>query len=178
MIIHEILENLIGLHCWDVYHNRHLNLSLSFGQPIMRIREPEKVKSRNAGVRLRHAHRRVTVRGEWWLWVFSASWKLSVKGYGKITDTSSLKEMRRGLALLDGQILTGVSINPRTSTTEMNFDLGAKLSIQRISSRDDNDIWSLYQPNSYVLSVRADGKYKNNPGDTPPEDYNWKPIAE
>jgi hypothetical protein len=178
MITHEVLENLIGLYCWDVYYHHRLNLSISFGQPIVRIREPERVKSRNAGFRLRRAHRLVTVRGEWWLWVFSASWKLSVRGYGKITDASPLKKMRRGLALLDGQILTGVSINPRTSATEMKFDLGAKLSIRRISPQDDEDMWSLYQPNSYVLSVRADGKYNNDPGDTPPEHNEWKPIAE
>jgi hypothetical protein len=178
MSIYETFEKIIGLHCWDVYFNRYLNLSMSFGEPIVRIREPEKVRSKNAGFRLRHAHRLVTVRGEWWLWIFSASWKLSVKGYGKITDTSPLKEMRRGLALLDGQILTGFSINPRTSATEMEFDLGSKLSIRRLSAGDEFDIWSLYQPNGYVLSVRADGKYQDEPGSTTPDQIEWKPIAE
>jgi hypothetical protein len=176
--VHETFEKLIGLHCWDVYYNKHLNLSMSFGDPIMRIREPEKVKSTNAGFRLRRAHRLVTIRGEWWFWLLSASWKLSVKGYGKITDISPLKQMRRGLALLDGQILTGVSINPRTSATEMIFDLGAKLSIRRLSAQDDSDIWSLYQPNGHVLSVRADGKYHDDPGKTAPNQIEWKPIAE
>ena len=60
----------------------------------------------------------------------------------------------------------------------MKFDLGAKLSIRRISSQDDEDLWSLYQPNGYVLSVRADGKYNNDPEDMSPEHYEWKPIAE
>ena len=83
MIIHEILENLIGLHCWDVYHHHDLNLSMSFGQPIMRIREPKKVRSKIERVRLVRAHRLVTVRGEWWWWIISAYWKLSVRALTK-----------------------------------------------------------------------------------------------
>ena len=178
MIIHEILEILIGLHCWDVYYNDDLNLSMSFGQPIMKIREPKKVHSKIERIRQVRAHRLVTVRGEWWLWILSAYWKLSVKGSGEVTGASSLIKKKRALALLDGQKLTGVKINPKTSATQMEFDLGAKLSIRRFSSQDDGDIWSLYQPNGYVLSVRADGKYNNDPGDTPPEQNEWKPIVE
>ena len=178
MIIHEIFENLIGLHCWDVYYHHALNLSMSFGQPIMRIREPKKVRSKIERVRQVRAHRLVTVRGEWWLWIISAHWNLSVRGSDEITGSSSLIKKKRALALLDGQKLTGITINPKTSATQMEFDLGAKLSIRRYSPQHNGDIWSLYQPNGFVLSVRADGQYNNDLGDMPPEQNDWKPIVE
>ena len=178
MIIHEILENLIGLHCWDVYYHHDLNLSMSFGQPIMRIREPKKVRSQIERVRQVRAHRLITVRGEWWLWIISAYWKLSVRGSDEVTGTSSLIKKKRALALLDGQKLTGMTVHPTASATQMEFDLGAKLSIRRYSSENDGDIWSLYQPNGYVLSVGTDGKYRNKPGSRPTKQNDWKPIVE
>jgi hypothetical protein len=79
---------------------------------------------------------------------------------------------------LDGQKLTSVNVNPTTSATEMEFDLGAKLSIRRYGPKYDGDMWSLHQPNGFVLSVRADGKYNNDPEDMPPKQNVWKPIAE
>jgi len=39
------------------------------------------------------------------------------------------------------------------------------------------DIWSLYKPDGYVLSVRADGKYYDIPGNSDPEKIIWKPIV-
>lgn len=178
MIIHEILGNLIGLYCWDVYYHRDLNLSMSFGHPIMKIREPRKVRSKIEKVRQVYASRLVTVRGEWWLWILKAQWKLSVKGSDDVTRVSSLTKKKWALALLDGQKLTGISVNPTTLATQIEFDLGARLSIRRFSSQDDGDMWSLYQPNGYVLSLSADGKYKNKPGNRPTEQNDWKPIVE
>jgi hypothetical protein len=178
MDIDQTLKNFVGLHCWDVYYNKYLNLSMSFGQPIMRIHEPEDINSSDEGLRLRHSHRLVTVRGEWWFWIGSAYWKLSVKGHDKITPLTPLKRMRRGLALLDGQILTGISMNPKTSVTEMDFDLGAKLSIRRLSAQDDSAMWSLYQPNGHVLSIRANRTYKDGHGSMVLDQIEWKPIAE
>ena len=178
MIISETFDKIVGLYCWDVYYNKHLNLCMSFGQPVMRIREPESVDSPNEGFRIRRAHRLITVRGEWWLWVLSAYWKLSVKDFGEVTRVSSISKMKRGLSLLDGQILTNVQVNPKTAATEMEFDLGAKLSIRRRSVQHEGDMWSLYQPNSHVLSVRADGKNQDEPGDTASDELEWKPIAE
>ena len=178
MIIHEILENLIGLHCWDVYYNQDLNLSMSFGQPILKIREPKKSRSKIERVRQAHAHRLVTARREWWLWILSAHWKLSVKGIDEVTGSSSLTKKKWALSLLDGQKLIGVNVDSITSATQMEFDLGAKLSIRRFSSQSESDMWSLYQPSGYVLSVRSDGKYKNKPGNRHTKQSDWKPIIE
>ena len=78
---------------------------------------------------------------------------------------------------MDGQKLIRVSVDPETSATQLDFDLGASLSIRRMGIKSDGDIWSLYQPNGYVLSVRADGKYYDDPSDTEFGKSEWKPIV-
>lgn len=78
---------------------------------------------------------------------------------------------------LDGQKLIYLNFNPNTSATQLGFDLGAKLHIRRMRIQNDGDVWSLYKPDHYVLSVRGDGKYHYDLGDITPDKYVLKPIV-
>ena len=73
------------------------------------------------------------------------------------------------MARLDGQRLTGVTLEPLTGATEFAFDLGATLQVRRLVA-DDSDIWTLYKPNGYVLGIRGDGSCTHAKGTTPEDE--------
>ncbi len=175
-IVEAKFQELYGVVCWRVEWDRNLNLSMNFGQPSLSILEPRVVKSKDKKVADSFKYRRVTPRGEWFFWVLMGYWRLSIKDFDEVSGAASYKRKRMALARLDGQKLINVSVNPETSATKLSFDLGAVLSIRRLEIKSDGDIWSLYQPNDNVLSVRADGKYYDDPGDTEFGKHIWKPI--
>ena len=176
-IVESKFEELYGIPCWKVKWDGNLNLSMNFGQPYLHVREPKEVRSRYKKVSDSFKYRHVTIRGEWFFWVLSCYWKLSIRDFDEVTSATSYKRKNIALARLDGQKLTRVSVNPETSATQMEFDLGARLSIRRMGLESDGDIWSLYKPNGYVVSVRADGEYFDDPGDTAHGKNKWKPIV-
>jgi hypothetical protein len=170
-------EELYGLPCWKVEWDANLNLSMNFGQPSLHIHEPKELKSSDEKISDSFKYRDVTVRGEWYFWILSGYWKLSIRDFDEVTGATSYKRKSMALARLDGQKLMHVRIDPKTSATEMEFDLGAILSIRRVGLKTDEDIWSLCKPNGYVVSVRADGQYFDDPDDTPSGKNQWKPIV-
>ncbi len=51
------------------------------------------------------------------------------------------------------------------------FDLGGSLVVEPDESEPDSppdELWSLFEHNGKVLTLRADGTYKYQPGNTPP----------
>lgn len=162
--VESVFEPLYGLPCWGVHWERFLNLSMNFGEPSLSVIEPQESKSPSAQVRLRQAHRKVTVRGEWWLWIYCSYWKLSLRGTDVVTGASSRRQIRKALSLLDGQKLEQVVIQASTAATRFIFDLGGTLEVRRLSVDQDADLWILYTPAEYTLSVRGDGKFAYTPG--------------
>lgn len=64
-----------------------------------------------------------------------------------------------------------VSYDRERVSTTFEFDLGGSLVAEPDESeRDDpSDIWSLFKHNGKVLTLRGDGMYSYQPGNTPPE---------
>ena len=176
-IVESSLQEVFGVICWEPKWDINLNLSINFGQPHLSIREPKEVKSKYKTIRQTFRLRGVALHGEWLFWVLSGYWKLSIKDFGEVTSATRYKRMAMALARLDGQKLVHARVNSDTSATQLDFDLGARLTVRRSSIVGKGDIWSLYKPNGYVLSVRADGKYHDDPGDSDPKKFRWKPIA-
>jgi hypothetical protein len=152
------------LPCWGVHWEPQLNLSMNFGAPRLTVREPKKSTARSVRVRLQLSHRLVTVRGQWWLWLFWSRWTLSVQGLPSVRSTSSALRIREALRLLDGQRLVKTVISPADGRTRFEFDLGAILDVRELDRSTDTDIWSLYKPDRRVLSVRGDGFFSLGPG--------------
>lgn len=69
------------------------------------------------------------------------------------------------LAKLSGQIVTKVEIDPQTGETKFQFDLGGELKVHRWDRKSKDDLWMLYKPNGYVLTIRGDGQFSNKRGD-------------
>ncbi len=63
------------------------------------------------------------------------------------------------MARLDGQKLTSVEILPLTGATKFVFDLGCTLECRRFSKDSNKELWTLYKPSGYVLSVFGDGTF-------------------
>jgi hypothetical protein len=144
-------------------------MSMSFGRPNLLVRDPHVTKTRSRRFREFSSYRRITVKGEWWLWILCAHWRLTISPSIAATGSSSLREKNVAITRLDGQRLTGMTIDSITGFSEFVFDLGAKLQVRRFTA-DDSDIWTLYKPNGYVLGIRGDGTYTHGKGTTPADE--------
>jgi hypothetical protein len=163
----EITIGLIGQICWGVEYEKQLNLKMSFGKPRLRVREPYVSKSKSRRVREIVACRNATAKGEWWLWIFCAYWRIVVPNSVTATSSSPLRVKRAAMGRLSGQRLKGIRVNTNHVATHFAFDLGATLEVRRMEKASDADVWTLYKPNGYVLGVRGDGTFTYNRGTTP-----------
>ena len=158
-------QRLHGQLCWGMHWSQQLNLSMSIGDPTMEVgREPYESKSRVAEVRRSARRRRVRIRGRWWLWVYVAYWRIRREGALLAAGSSSLRDIQAALLDLEGQKLMDVRVNPGTGVTGFVFDLETVLEVRRRRRRSTDELWLLYEPGGYVLSVRGDGTYDHGPG--------------
>jgi hypothetical protein len=155
------LQPLYGHPCWGLRYDRSLNLSINFGRPSLHVREPFGTDSTSEAVRRMASRRRVTVRGEWWLWIYCAYWRLASGDLLLATGSSSLRRIERATAQLEGQELESVAVEPETGATRFDFDLGCVLHCRRFERDSDAELWMLYKPGGHVLSVHGDGTFRH-----------------
>jgi hypothetical protein len=153
------IRPLYGQPCWGLNYEQQLNLSMNFGKPSLRVREPFSTDSKSEAVRRLAARRLVTVRGEWWLWIFCCHWRIISDDLELATSSSSIRRVSQATAQLAGQKLVSVSVTPETGATSFVFDLGCVLSCRRFQRDDNVDLWTLYRPRGYVLSAFGDGSF-------------------
>ena len=159
--IDKSFQPLYGQPCWGLHHERLLNLSMNFGKPSLSVREPYNTDSKSKVVRQIAARRQVTVRGNWWLWVYLCYWRLTSDSLELATGSSSCRRIERATAQLEGQKLVSVEIQPETGATRFVFDLGCVLHCRRFKRNTDSELWMLYKPSGYVLSVHGNGKFSH-----------------
>lgn len=155
---------LYGQPCWGLNFDRQLNLSMNFGQPTLPIREPYESTSPSSLVQRMASQRRVTIRGEWWLWLRLCHWRLSLNDVVLATGSSSLRRIENAMSHLDGQKLAALSVNAETGWTRFTFDLGGQLECRRFRRESDDELWLLYRPRRYVLPMYANGCYHHGRG--------------
>jgi hypothetical protein len=164
-VIDRVFRRVYGQLCWGSHYDPLVNLSLSFGQPSLEIvMEPRKSRARSEAVKRLAARRLVSVKGRWWLWVYQAYWSISSKGERLASSSSSVCRKKQAAALLEGERLVRVDVNPQSGASRFTFDLGGELVVRRMSRDSTDELWLLYEPNRYVLSVRGDGTYDHEPG--------------
>ena len=157
------LRGVVGSICWGIESSRLTNLSMNFGEPRLRIlREPCKSKSRVEECSSDERRRLITVRGQWWVWVYVAYWRILRAGRTRASTSSSNRHTAEALRSLDGQRLIDVEVGATTMSTTFVFDLDTILEVRRRAPNDD-EIWLLYEPDGYVLSVRGDGTFDREP---------------
>ena len=158
--IEGVFAPIYGLPCWGVNYGRYLNLSLNFGPPRLRIREPRSTVSRSVVVRRNAARRLVTVKGRWWLWIYVSYWRLSYNGIVVSNRRwPAPRKMPDMLRDLEGQKLIRARVNSKTGATRFDFDLGAKLEVWKVDDREVYELWTLYvcSPQRRVFSLHSNG---------------------
>jgi hypothetical protein len=134
---------------------------MNFGSPSLDIREPLNTNAMSVVALRISTGRRVTVRGQWWLWIYHCYWRLSGNDLPAVTDSSSLRRIERATKHLDGQKLVSVAVEPDTGATRFVFDLGSILHCRRCERDSSDELWMLYKPNGYVLSVLGNGTFSH-----------------
>lgn len=130
-IIQDLFAPLYGQPCWGAKSGTAAFVTLEFGNPSLAIREPRAPKASDSPAVAKHMGRRhVIVRGERRLWIQSCAWKVMTGGkrigHSNPTGTSR-RPIDRAAEELNGQKLMQVTVNPRTSATVFEFDLGSRL---------------------------------------------------
>ena len=160
--VEKCFRPLIGMPCWRVSYDIYANLSMEFGEPHLRILDV--YGSKSALARRIVTRRSVIPAGRWTFWLRICYWTISSKGKSLATFSSGKRRMEDALRFLNGQKLVSVAVNPQTGATTLVFDLNGCLRARRFSRTSDEQLWCLYQPSGYCLSVRGNGTYDHAPG--------------
>ena len=170
--IDKTFQRLHGELCWGLQFDRQLNLSMNFGRPSLSIIQPFKTKSDSEVFR----RRAVTVRGEWWLWIYLCHWRITQDTHELATSSASFRRIDKAIRQLDGQALVSVEIHPETGATRFSFDLGGVLHCRRYERNSEGRLWILYTPGGYCLSIHGNGTFCHQ-RDTELEEL-FQPIKE
>jgi hypothetical protein len=152
-------------------------LWINFGKPSLRIREPYETKSKSEFIRRWARQRMVSLVGQWQLNLFCCYWSLSISGDLLASSSSSGRRVQKAIVHLQGQRLVSVRINPKTGATRFDFDLGSVLDCRRFEKDSQDELWILYKPSGYVLSVQGNGTYCHGPGSQSPRDWHFRSIG-
>lgn len=171
---------ILGLPAWQVRKGHGSFITLEFGEPELTIEEPRVlpvlIDDAKARTMIRHVH----VSGQWHLWIYCCAWSLTLDGAELAHCEADDTTIGRALRVLNGQALTSVEVEPADGGTTFAFDLGCALATRPLPDETPNgepvEQWMLYQPSGAVLTVRGDGQYRLQPGNTPGDDGRWAPI--
>ena len=152
----ELFRPLIGKHAWQVRRGYGTFLTMEFGEPHLEIREPRAVDSdASKSVRRGFERRRISVVGDWHLWVQYCMWTVRTKNLEASSEESDLSKIDTCLEELDGQALLVVEEDFAASVCTLHFDLGAIVTLSPSPEFLEDDLWMLYCPDRNTFAYRA-----------------------
>jgi hypothetical protein len=170
-LLKQIFKKVYGKPSWNAHRVYGSIIAFEFGKPKLEVLK--KVFYPNKKSVRKYPRRMVTVHGEWSLTIYCCVWEIR-QGNQKICSTKSrIEKIGQGCSILDGQILTKVTVDPKTLRTDFYFDLGGHL--QAVPWKNESkpyEIWWLRCSNRYFYSLRSDGKYSYNLS-APPNEKKW-----
>lgn len=178
-VLEDIFSPIYGKPCWNVEQGYASFLTLEFGEPQLRVKEPRKAsKQAPESVKRRWARRFVYVRGQWHLWLYACNWKIIILGEEKASHRSSKLAIRKAAVEINGEKLIRVVVDKSFITT-FEFDLGGKIICTPSRSFGKNfDLWLFYEPSGKVFTLRTDGKYSYTLGNTSSRREKWVNLFE
>lgn len=176
-MISDILQKIYNKPCYLVKQISGSSLTFEFGQPYLKILEPRVSESKFKSVRQLFSLRNVTVAGEWHIWIYCCNWVLKINNRKIATNNSSGRMIDKALCCIDGQKLLNVIVNPSNGNSVFEFDLGGRLETISYGEDEVNEQWMLFEQEGNVLSIRDDGRYSYQSGDTPTDEQIWHEIA-
>ena len=178
--ISEAFRPVLGLPSWDVKKGHGSFITMQFGQPELRIKEPRLLPVFLDRAPAQTMVRSTEIYGQWHLWIYGCVWSLTLDTVELAHCESEDATIVRALRALNGQVLTSVEVDPADGSSTFAFDLFCVLSTHPAQHQgaDGEPIeqWMLYQPSGQVLSVRGDGRYRAEAGSAPRDDRSWAPI--
>ena len=167
--IGSVFADIVGKRAWHVRKGYSSFVTMEFGEPQLRVREPMPNATSPA------LHRpRVSVRGDWHFWVHSCEWRISENGVELAHSESKDDEIDKAASAIDGQILTAVEVDPATGVTRLSFELGTIFEMVPYDAKSDS--WLLSVPGGWWLCVRGGGCYRGGQGSQKPDEHVWLPI--
>lgn len=163
---------VLGCPAWQVKKGHGSFLTLEFGAPRLEVGPVR--KSRKPGC---PGHRDVAVTGDWHLWIYCCGWNIVQDSERMAHSESADAAIAKATGWLDGQLLERLWMEPGTTVTRFEFDLGGVLETFPVGDDPSDEQWFLYEPSGDVLGVRADGRFSYGPGDTPPDEVRWLPLC-
>lgn len=131
-----IWSAVYGHPAWSVKKGHGSFLTLEFGPPALRIREPE-LASPDASERVRElaGRRLVTVTGSWRLWIYCCNWSIELNGKELAHSESPDDDITFAAEQLDGQKLLSVGRGTTPSSWVFAFIAlnGSGVAISRTS---------------------------------------------
>jgi len=169
--------SVIGLPAWFVRKGYGSFLTLEFGTPHLRIREPI-VASPGAGARIRAVlqRRKVTPHGDWHLWIYVCHWRVLSNGAQVAWSEASDEEICAAAREIDGQLLTNVEVDPTQGTSAFRFDQGASVQTWPYDDGNGDEQWMLYMKSGDFFTYRGDGCFSLGPGSETLDAKTWQPL--
>jgi hypothetical protein len=164
----ELLGPLIGQLVWSVRRGVGTFLTMEFGGAHLAVREPIQPRSSSSEKAQRSlVRRRVSVVGDWHLWIKYGEWKLSAAQGALDSRTPLGSPLDECLRDLDGQKLASIDAGAASNSLVLAFDLGARLEIWP-SAEIPDDQWSLHRWDGDIAAYQSDGSlvFEKPKGDT------------
>lgn len=154
---------LVGELAWHVRRGVGTFLTMEFGAPHLRTREP--IGPRDISeprVVRRLKNRLVHIVGDWHLWIQHAEWKLRTS-HGQLNSNDDIGTTADAvLSDLDGQKLIAAKTLADGTRWHLMFDLGGELEIWPASYESDasDELWGLYSWQSEIVICQQNGMLK------------------
>lgn len=154
--VQSLFRPLQGQYVWGIRRNIGSYLSLEFGEPHRRVREPKASASPSERVSRLMARRRVHIIGDWTLGIWDTHWEITTSNATATSFDTDAAQVDEALQELDGQALLEVRDGPTLASTIFQFDLGGSLRTWPASEEED-DQWCLFTFQGPAVSFRNDG---------------------
>jgi hypothetical protein len=158
---------MLGLPAWGVKQGHGSFLTFEFGEPKLEVSERQ---SDERGLR-----RSAFVRGQWHLWIYCCHWRVLQDGTQLACSEDTNEIIARAAATLNGQKLLAVRVDPSQGRSTFKFDLGGALETWPYGDDPTDKQWIVFTETE-AFAYRADGFYKRDPSDTPPDQEMWLPL--
>ena len=154
--LREPLQQLVGQLVWSVKRGHGTFLTMEFGAPHLAVREPIQSKSDTPRVERQMARRRVSIRGDFSLFIQDSQWSIS-EGDQTVGPDSSEAIVGEALRQLDGQCASAVNFDE--AGTIIEFDLGGivRLGKSIFPTEPKSRLWSLTKFGTPGLVFLNDG---------------------
>lgn len=151
-----VFSRLYGKPCWSVWKGIGSFLTLNFGKPHLRIREPIAAHpGASKYVRESLERRNAIVKGDWRLWIYCCDWEVRNKGRLIGRSSSSDKRIEQTARFLNGEKLVHFTLLPKGVRCVFEFDLRTVLETKPFSKNHEQ--WLLFEPDLVFPFGGVDG---------------------